>query len=319
MKKVKNFIGHTKIFFGISIALFVIGIVCNIIFGTQMDIQFTGGAIIQYSYTGQVNEEQFKAFLQNETTDHVSFTISRNLIAGDTDADTQEGYIIAVQFPGNETISLEEQQALTEKLQETYPDNNFQYSESNSVEPSMGWNFFLKCMTAVAIACVLMVLYVTLRFKKINGLSAGVMALVALLHDVIMVYFCFIIFRMPLDSNFIAVVLMILGYSLNDTIVIYDRVRENQSLLGNKTAPAELFNLSASQVLKRTVCTSLTTLIAIACVFVVSMIFNLSSVISFALPMMVGVIVGCYSSLCIAGPLWVIWQNHKLNTKKAKA
>lgn len=213
MKKVKNFIGHTKIFFGISIALFVIGIVCNIIFGTQMDIQFTGGAIIQYSYTGQVNEEQLKAFLQNETTDHVSFTISRNLIAGDTDADTQEGYIIAVQFPGNETISLEEQQALTEKLQETYPDNNFQYSESNSVEPSMGWNFFLKCMTAVAIACVLMVLYVTLRFKKINGLSAGVMALVALLHDVIMVYFCFIIFRMPLDSNFIAVVLMILGYS----------------------------------------------------------------------------------------------------------
>ena len=82
MKKIKNFIGHTKIFFGISITLFVIGIVCNIIFGTQMDIQFTGGAIIEYSYTGQVNEEQLKTFLQNETTDKVSFTISKNLIAG---------------------------------------------------------------------------------------------------------------------------------------------------------------------------------------------------------------------------------------------
>ena len=151
-----------------------------------------------------------------------------------------------------------------------------------------------------------------------GGLSAGVMALIALLHDVIMVYFCFIVFRMPLDSNFIAVVLMILGYSLNDTIVIYDRVRENQSLLGNKTTPAELFNISATQVLKRTICTSLTTLIAIACVLVVSLIFNLSSVVSFALPMMVGVIVGCYSSLCIAGPLWVIWQNHKMG-KKSKS
>ena len=208
---------------------------------------------------------------------------------------------------------------LTKELQSTYPDNNFKMVDSQSVESSMGWKFFLKCITAVAIACVLMVIYVAFRFKKIGGLSAGVMALVALFHDVLMIYFTFIILRMPIDSNFIAVTLMILGYSLNDTIVIYDRVRENRKLMGGKKIEyAALFNKSATQVLRRTICTSLTTLAAIVSVLVFALVFNIQSVVSFALPMMMGVISGCYSSVCIAGPLWVIWQNHKLASPKKK-
>ena len=180
----------------------------------------------------------------------------------------------------------------------------------------MGLKFLLKCLTAVAIASVLMVIYVTIRFKRIGGLSAGVMALVALFHDVAMIYFMYVIFRMPIDSSFIAVVLMIIGYSLNDTIVIYDRVREERRLAGPKADIADVFNHSATAVMSRTIATSITTLVAIGTVYVVALIFNLTSVQAFALPMMIGIVSGCYSSLCIAGPLWVLWN--KRGSKKAE-
>lgn len=181
----------------------------------------------------------------------------------------------------------------------------------------MGLSFLLKCLVAVAIASVLMVLYVTIRFKKIGGLSAGVMALVALFHDVAMIYFLYVIFRWPIDSNFIAVVLMILGYSLNDTIVIYDRVREQRKLMGRKVSIDAVFNVSCTKTMRRTIMTSVTTLAAILTVYVVASVFNIASVKGFALPMMIGVISGCYSSLCIAGPLWVMWQNRKAAKKAA--
>lgn len=165
-------------------------------------------------------------------------------------------------FSGNQGLTLEQQQAMTKALQETFPDNNIQQSDTTSVNPTMGREFFLKCMVAVALASILMVVYVALRFKKIGGWSAGVTALVALLHDVVMVYLTFVIFRLPLDDNFIAVVLMILGYSLNDTIVIYDRIRENRKLQGPKADVGDLVNLSVNQCLKRTINTSISTLIA---------------------------------------------------------
>ena len=196
-------------------------------------------------------------------------------------------------------------------LQKQFPDAEFALLEENSVDPSMGFSFLLKCLVAVGIASLLMVLYVALRFRKIGGFSAGVFALVALFHDVAMIFFMYVIFRWPIDSNFIAVVLMILGYSLNDTIVIYDRVREQRKLMGRKVGIDTVFNVSATKTIKRTIMTSVTTLVAIMTVFIVASVFNISSVKGFALPMMIGVISGCYSSICIAGPLWVIWQNRK--------
>ncbi len=316
MKKILDFTGKSKIFFGISIAIIVIGIICNIIFGVTLDIQFTGGTILQYNYTGDVNTDELKNLIQKETADTVSFNIGENITMADDGTQLQDGYLLSVQFSGNKTITTEIMDNLTTKLQEAYPDNNVKMLGSQSVESSMGWKFFAKCMVAVAIACLLMVIFVAFRFKKIGGWSAGVMALVALFHDVAMIYFAFVILRMPIDSNFIAVTLMILGYSLNDTIVIYDRVRENRSYLaGKKIDFSVLFNKSGTQVFRRTVCTSITTLSAILSVFIFAMIFNIQSVISFALPMMVGIISGCYSSICIAGPLWVKWQERKQNKK----
>ena len=314
-KRVIDFLSKKKIFFGISLAIFAIGIICNIIFGTQLDIQFTGGTIVKYSYTGQVNEEKLKEVAQNATPDNeITFSISKNMIAGGEN--TGDDYIVSLQFTGTDSISFEQQKAVTEALNKKFPDNGFEYSESTSVESSMGWKFFLKCIVAVAIACALMVLYVTFRFRKIGGLSAGMMALAALFHDVLIIYFLYVILRMPIDGNFIAVVLMILGYSLNDTIVIYDRIRENRKVLGGKTPLDQLVNQSLTQVIRRTILTSVSTLMAVACVYAVGIIFNLDSVTKFALPTMVGIVSGCYSSIAIAVPLWVTWVNNK--KKKGK-
>lgn len=314
MKKVIDFVGKSKIFFGISIAIMIIGLVCNIAFGTNLDISFTGGTIITYTYTGDIEDAKLNDILQTATEDTVSFSHSSSLLS--TDASTEAAKTVKVQFSGNKTISPELQKELLTKLQTEFPNNNFDSGESNSVEASMGMRFLWKCVAAVALAAVLMVLYVAVRFKKIGGFSAGAMALVALLHDVIIVYFTFVIFRMPLDANFVAVALMLLGYSLNDTIIVYDRVRENRIVMGRKEDVAKVFNTSASRVLRRTICTSITTLAAIACVFVIAIIFDLSSIISFALPMMIGIVSGCYSSICIAGPLWVLWQKREKKDKK---
>lgn len=310
-KKIIDFVGRKKIFFSISIAIILIGIICNFIFGTTLDIQFTGGAALKFSYTGDVDQTELYDFIQAKTEDKISTTFSTDLV-GNT------GNTVTVKFAGNDSVATEIQQNLEKDLQEKYPDNDFINLESSSVDASMGLNFLLKCLAAVAIASILMVLYVTVRFKKIGGLSAGVMALVALFHDIAMIYFMYVIFQMPIDSNFMAVVLMILGYSLNDTIVIYDRVREERKTLGRKTDVGMVFNLSASKTMKRTIMTSVTTLSAILIVYIVAVAFNITSVQGFALPMMIGVISGCYSSICIAGPLWVMWQNNKKSKKAAK-
>ncbi|MBQ2094224.1 protein translocase subunit SecF [Ruminococcus sp. JL13D9] len=307
-KKIIDFVGKKKIFFGISIGIIVLGIIFNFIFGTRLDIQFSGGATLTFSYTGEVDQNSLYDFIQEKTTDKITTSFSQDLM-GNT------GNNVSVQFSGNNSIETEIQKNLESDLQAQYPDNNFVCLEASSVDASMGFMFLLKCLAAVALASILMVIYVTIRFKKIGGLSAGVMALVALFHDVAMIYFMYVIFQMPIDSNFIAVVLMIIGYSLNDTIVIYDRVREQRRLMGRSTDIGTIFNVSCTKTIKRTIMTSVTTFAAILIVYIVATVFNIASVKGFALPMMIGVISGCYSSICIAGPLWVMWQNHKESKK----
>ncbi len=312
--KMLDFYGKRKIFFGISIGIIVIGIIFNIIFGVSLDIQFSGGSMISYSYNGSVDEDQMKSLIQEKTPDDkVTFTVAKD-IAGNSDSG--DGYTLTVQFSGTDAVDAQLQSDILQSLQEAFPDNNFETSEFTSVDATMGLKFFVKCIVAVAIACALMVIYVTIRFKRIGGVSAGMFGLVALFHDMVMVYIVFVLFRMPIDSNFIAVILMILGYSLNDTIVIYDRIRENKAKMGPKASIIDVYNLSMTQCIKRTVMTSITTLTAITSVYVVCLVYNITSIQSFALPMIIGLISGCYSSICIATPIWVIWQ---LRKKKKEA
>lgn len=315
-----DFYGHRKIFYGISIGVLLVCLVVNFIVGTKLDIQFTGGTMLKYSYSGTVSENEMTKVIQDATKQNISCQYSENLSI----ADNTNNKIVSIEFTDIDTITPDEQKTITDALASAFPKNSIEINESTSVSANMGKSFLLKCLAAVVIAGILMLVYVAVRFRKIGGWSAGAMALVGLLHDVAFVYFSFVIFGMPIDDNFIAVVLVIIGYSLNATIIIYDRIRENRKLMGYKAELSDVVNRSINQCLGRTINTTVSTLIAVLCVLVVAIIFGLNSVISFALPMVVGVVVGCYQSNCIAVSLWTSLQNKKKkklleNNKKKEA
>lgn len=300
-----DFYKNRKILFGISIGLMVIGLIFNFIRGTKMDIQFVGGAMIKYSVDGEVDTDEIASLVKEETGRDVSVALSKTF---GTDANQ-----VTLSFAGNEAVTLDEQQAIAQSLSDAYADRTFNVVESSSVDPTMGAKFFQKCLVCLLITFVILLVYIALRFKKIGGLSAGVTALIALVHDVLLVYFAFVIFGFSINDIFIAVILTILGYSLNDTIVIYDRIRENRKLSPTKSPDAlpAIVNKSLNQTMTRSILTSLTTFMALLVIYIVAAVYGISSVQSFALPMMVGTIAGCYSSLCIAAPLYTMWAVHK--------
>lgn len=311
-----KFCEKKKIFFGISLGILALGVIFNIIFGTKLDIQFTGGAVIQYSYSGAIQQEDVGKIVKDATGKDVSVRIHEDMST--VNDPTQAKNSVSISFAGTDSISLDQQQGIVTALDEKYPDAKFEVVESSSINPTMGKNFLLKCAIAVLIAFILLVIYVGFRFRKIGGVTAGVMSIIALLHDVLIVYFVFVVFQMPINDSFMAVVLTILGYSLNNTIIIYDRIRENRRLMGPKASYDQLVDTSINQTLTRSIFTSLSTFLAIAAVFVVGSIYGLTSVTTFALPMMVGIVAGCYSSVFIAGPLYVTWKDHK-EKKSGKA
>ena len=157
-------------------------------------------------------------------------------------------------------LPTEQLDNLLAALNEQYPDNKFVQNEVSNVDATIGKEFLLKSVVALVAACVLILLYVAYRFRKIGGLKAGSTAIVALLHDMIVVFGVLVLLRIPLNGNFIADLLTILGYSINDTVVIYDRIRENSALYSKKQMGlAELVNLSVNQSFARSLMTSITT------------------------------------------------------------
>lgn len=304
MKKSFDFVGHLKLFLLISLGIMLVGVIANVFFGTSMDVAFKGGTLLRYSYETAPDMDA----LQSAAREALG---SEATVATDTVNSTD---VVSVTLPGE--ISMEQQEAFNTKLDSDFADCKLVSFSANTLTASMGTKFFLRCLLALVLAAALLLLYVGLRFRKIGGLSAGVAALIALLHDLLIVYFTFVVFRIELNENFVAVMLTILGYSLNDTIVIFDRIRTNRK---RSDAPlAEVVNLSLNQVKRRTIVTSLTTGAAIATVTVVALVMHVDSIISFALPMLLGTISGCYSSLLLSAPIWLRWQERKAK-KAAKA
>lgn len=285
--------------------IFAVGIV-SCFFGINLDINFSGGAKIAYSYTGKLDIDEVKK-LADEKLD-ANFSISKSTaLAGDTET-------FEIALSGKNAISAEIQNELTTALEEKFGENKIELYNSNSVSPTIAGTFFAKSIVAVLITAILVVIYVGIRFRKIGGVSAALTAMVALILDVLVTFFTCVIFRLQIDANYIAVVLTILGYSLNDTIVIYDRVRENKKLNPSMDV-GELVNLSINQTLIRNIVTTITTISAVLTIVVVSELYGLSSLRTFAIPMAFGLISGGISSLFVAGPLWVIWKNHKKSKK----
>lgn len=292
----------------IYLAIFVIGAVCVGIFGVDLDINFSGGTKISYSYTDQVKDKDVEKIVK-ENIDK-SFTISKSTsLAGDTQT-------FEISLIGNNALPAETQEKLTEALQKEFKDNNIELYNSNSVSPTIAGSFFLKSIVAMLITAILVIIYVGFRFRKIGGVSAALTALCALVFDILVTFVVCVVFRLQIDSNYIAVILTILGYSLNDTIVIYDRIRENERLFPNLEI-GELVNKSVNKVMIRNIVTTVTTIVAVLTIVIVAEFFGLTTLRTFAIPMAFGLVSGSISSIFISGPLWVIWKRHKA-AKKAK-
>ncbi len=299
-----DFIGHRKLFLIISACIIVVGLLFNVIFGIEMDVTFKGGTMLKYSYTGTLDTKEVAAFFTEQIGETATVELSES-----SGVQLINIYSVAV-------VESDQQQTIEKAFVEKYADNDIELVNANSLSPRVGSMFFVKCLVATVLAGLFLVIYVGFRFRRIGGLSAGLMSLAALAHDLLMVYFAFVIFRIPLNDNFVVVMLTVLGYSLNDTIVIYDRIRENRRTLGAKADINEVVNVSLNQSFRRTMNTSVTTTIVVVTLVIVALTQNLESLISLAVPLLFGVISGFYSSTFLCAPTWALWVSHR--QKKAE-
>ncbi len=292
---------------------------------------------IVISFSGNVVEEVDQAKLdaivaeggKTESTSGTSSDTSSTSSTVSSDVSSTESSVSSTESSTGSTTSATEsepevsesmvavQTAVSYVLNKNFPDNSIKSLENNTVNPTLAGAFLVKSLFAVLLAALLIVIYIGIRFRQIGGITAGISAFAALLHDVIISFFVCVIFRLEIDTNFFAVVLTLFGYSLNATIVIFDRVRENRKL--DPTASVrDQVNKSISETFARSIVTSLTTFAAIMSVVVVAEFFGVTALRTFAIPMAVGVIAGCVSSIFIAGPLWVKWMEYRASKKPAK-
>ncbi|MDR0222469.1 MAG: protein translocase subunit SecF [Oscillospiraceae bacterium] len=281
--------------------------------GLEVAIEFKGGSILTYAYEGEIDAAKVKSAVEETGKGSVKVTTGSSFGSGAEN--------ITIAFTSNEAVTTDTLDELERILAGKFDnlDTSPLTSQKQNVSPAMGKTFFLKCLVAVVFSFIVLVLYIALRFKKIGGWSAGACAIIALLHDVLLVFAAVIFFRLSVDANFMAVVLTVLGYSINSTIVIYDRIRENRALLGNRASYRELVNKSVSQSFTRSLNTTITTVFTLGSICAVAVIAGINSIISFAFPMTVGMIAGFFSSLFISAPLWVVWQEYRRKNAKSKS
>ena len=307
-KKQVNFVGLRKKFLVFSSCLMAAIVLCAVVFGVHLDTEFTGGAMITLSYDGSFEMAQVQQ-TASDALENTGLTLQtgENVATGDQ--------TLKISMPGTETVTTDQVEALLGSLNETYPDNNFAQLSLSNVSAAMGTKFLQKSLVAVVFALVLILLYIALRFKNIGGLTGGMMAVLALVNDLMVVFGTFVLLRTALDGNFIAAMLTILGYSINDTVVVYDRIRENRTLMGKKASFEELVNHSVNQSARRTLITTITTVMALGVMCIVAKLYGLDSIFTFAFPLMMGMISGVYTSLCVSTSAWVLWSERKPKTK----
>ncbi|WP_313153298.1 protein translocase subunit SecF [Lacrimispora sp.] len=300
--KIIPFYQKKYIFAIISGVITIAGIVGCFTKGVSLDTQFTGGAVLSYSVSADADTEKIQVAVEKQTNRPVTAQIKEDNMTGLKR--------LSVTLAGDSGISPEEQKSITDAINSTSETVNAQLSETFVVEPYIGAKALRNAVLAIVLAMLFIIVYVWVRFSAMSGLPAGITAMIALIHDTMVVFFAFVLFGIPLNDAFVAVVLTIIGYSINDTIVIYDRIRENKKA-NSKMSAVDLVNISTSQTLGRSINTSLATGLCVLIIMVASIYFQIESIIEFSLPMLFGVITGCYSSICVAGNLWAYWEKRK--------
>lgn len=294
IKKEFVFIKKRKLFYAISVAFIVIGLAAGLIRGFNYGIDFTGGTMIQLDMGKTVDTEELKESIK-------SFDLNPTVVLA---GDNREQVIIRTV----KALENDERREVVAQIGEKYGITEENILASEQFGPTVGDELKGNAVRSIVIAAICMLIYIIIRFKT---WKYGVSAVVGLAHDVLVMLAVYGLFNIIINNPFIAAILTVVGYSINDTIVIFDRIRENRELYKKNSLEANL-DLSINQTLNRSVMTSITTLLAM----VPLLIMVSSSIREFVIPLMIGVLVGTFSSVFLTSPvLYELSKNEERTSK----
>lgn len=287
----------------ISAGIMVLALLLSLFgMGINVGIDFSGGMSMQYTMGEAVTQSDIEGVLNGIGLKDYAVSVQG------TGKDSINIRIKAIDEDGVQGV----QASITEALQAKYP-NAAIYGDVNYVGPVAGATLLRNAFLSVLIAALCMLIYIAIRFD----FNSGAAAVLGLVHDVLIMLSFMVILRsfVQMNSSFIAAMLTIVGYSINNTIIIFDRIRENARKMPSSMPRVDVVNRSIKECLGRTINTTLTTLVTIVCLY----IFGVSSIREFALPIIVGIISGVYSANMINGYVWAFLEEKKRAKKAAKA
>ncbi|WP_438347085.1 protein translocase subunit SecF [Paenibacillus sp. FA6] len=294
-KKQIDFVHVSKYFYSLSIILTIVGLISLAVFGLNYGVDFKAGSNVDVSLSKSLTSAQIQPIL-----DEIGMGEGTSITPGEKR--------INIRF--NEVLTEDNNNTLKLEIQKLDSSASF---EINTVDTEMAKELGRNAIYAVLLSCIGIIIYVSIRFEW----RFGVAAIVALIHDAFLVITVFSVFQLEVDLIFITAVLTIIGYSINDTIVIFDRIRENLRFAKLKTKEdiVVLVNKSVNQMIKRSLYTALTVFIAALFLF----LFGGESIRMFSFAMVIGLIFGAYSSIFIASPLWLLLKSKQKNKPVGKA
>ena len=291
-----------KLWFTIPAVVLVIGLGFFLFKGMNLDIDFAGGTMLQIDMEKEYDNRELTDLVKEVSGD------TNPMIQGISGANQEHHVSIKVK-----ELTTEQIDTLYSAVAEKFgldTEKKANLISQSTISPTVSGEMQTKAVTATLVAALLTLLYITIRF---HDFRFGVSSIIALLHDVLIVVAVYAIFSIPVNSTFIVAILTIVGYSINNTIVVFDRIRENQRFYRPNEA-AKLANDSIAQTMGRSLNTSITTIIMVLMLF----ILGVESVRWFAFPLLAGFVAGTYSSLVVASPVWVLLQKKK-NTGRRTA
>ncbi len=291
-----NIYENRKIFFIIPAIIIIIGIVMTFVPGLNFDIDFRGGT----SFTVDMGKEV--------SNDEISNTIKDVLGYQPSSIQKSDGNTVVIKVfnknNGEGVLDTEMRSKITNALTEKFGLNEQSILSVDNVSPSVGNELKMQSLLALTAAIILMLVYIVIRFEFLSGVAATV----SLVHDVLIIVSVYSIFQIPVNTSFIAAILTIIGYSINDTIVIFDRIRENYRFASKKDDFAVVAEKSVWQCMTRSINTSATTLFSIVALFAI----GVSSLREFTFPLIIGIVSGVYSTVFIATPVWIMMRGRKI-------